>query len=62
MKSANIPIYCTFSKNAKIRSDGKKKDLRRSSKPFKTRSACHLLAIVDSVAEYTLVQHFKPKK
>ena len=62
MKRANILVHYTFSKNAKIISEEKQKDLRRSSKPSKTRKACHLLAIADSVAEYFLLHHFKSKK
>ena len=63
MKSENILVHYTFSKNANIRSEEKQKDLTNlQSHPRHGRHPRPLLATVDSVAEYFLLHHFKSKK
>lgn len=55
MKSANIPIHGTFSKDAKIR-------FGKIFRTLKTRNVRHLLATVDPATEDVLVWNFLPKK
>ena len=52
---------CTFLKNAKIRLEEKRKRFEKIFKLLKTRNVCHLLAKVESVAEYILAEYFKSK-